>query len=171
MNSTSQLAELDIFVIKFVCEHFLQNGCSMTIPSEEILNAAVQQGFSRTDVEDSLILLGKQKILVANYTMNRKRYPTQMHPGFSGLEVFYQTTIQDYGSVIRQVALALLETNDCSPERESGKLAQKIGRSKMLVDHILELLEGQSHIHVHRSGGGYAHVGQVSPSLRRTFPI
>ena len=166
LNPSNRLTASDRFVLTYVCQRFIENNGGETIPSVDVLQAAQQEELSAEDVKASLILLGKEHYLTAHYRMDRNNYPAQTHPASRRLEAHYQSTVEDYDGLERQVASALVDLK--YGEGELSKLAQSLGQPPMLIDHFLERFEQQGFIEVRRSGG-YAFVSQVFPSLKRAL--
>ena len=167
LNSSNSLTPSDHFVLRYVCQRFIENNGSETIPSVDVLEAAQQEGLAAEDVKASLIFLDKGGYLTAHYRMDRNEHPAQTLPAWRGLEAHYRNTIEDFDGLERQVASALAKLEYGGGEL--SELAQSLGHPPMLINHFLEHFEQQGLIEVRRSGGGYAYVSQVFPALKRAL--
>jgi hypothetical protein len=81
-----------------------------------------------------------------------------------GFQRFAKAYIPDYESTVQAVASAILNENVDS----NSDLQARILKSQFMINHILELLEGQSYLKL-EYGAGLWKVSSVSVKLRRAF--
>jgi hypothetical protein len=82
-----------------------------------------------------------------------------------GFDQYARTYVPDYESVVRGVSLQILNQN----ERQSREIAQSLEQPQAIVDHVLNTLESNGDIKLHKPLGGSIYVLTVSPRLRRSF--
>lgn len=167
MLNSNKLTEVGWFILKHVCQRYIEENGARTISSEDILDAARQQGLPQEDIQESLILLSQEGFLKPHYRSDRKKYPYQVHPDSLGFDTYYRGTIEDYDDLVHQVASALINMRE--GEGELSRIAKVVDQHKMLVDHILRDFEQRGFTKVRRADGGYAFVSQVSPTLKRAL--
>jgi hypothetical protein len=85
--------------------------------------------------------------------------------GRIGFDQYARTYVPDYESVVRGVSLQILNQN----ERQSREIAQSLEQPQAIVDHVLNTLESNGDIKLHKPLGGSIYVLTVSPRLRRSF--
>ena len=141
LNAPVGLADADFFVLKFVCEAFLKNKGTETIPTESIIDAAKLAGLPQQEIEDAAQALGENTLLDAQSFFDEKTYPAQLHPTDAGFDLFYRATIPNYEDIIQEVGLSVLNLK--YGQGELSDIAAAVKQPEMLVDHILKLLEGQ----------------------------
>ena len=71
----------------------------------------------------------------------------------------------DYQSTVQAVVSAIVNEH---VERNSDLLA-KVGKDQFLINHILDVLEGQGYLKLEKFGTGQWEVSRVSVKLRRAF--
>ena len=82
-----------------------------------------------------------------------------------GFDRFAKAYLPDYQATVQAVVSAIVNEN----VESNSALQAKIGKGQFLINHILDLLEGQDYIQLEKFGNGLWAVSTVSVKLRRAF--
>lgn len=156
------LAPLDARVLAVLGERVLQQG-HVHVDGDELAALPPLAGLPAGEIADALAVLADAALVVLD------------HAGGPGLPLVRVTTLgfQQYASahlpgyddMLRALSGAIvnegLDTNEA--------LAARLALPRVLVDHALEVLEGDGLLRVQRYGGGLADIHDVSVRLRRSL--
>lgn len=155
------LAHVDNLVLKVVCEHALRNGYA-SIDSNELHQSEALASLPQQELADSLEVLESEGLVRREFP-GGPAYVIQVST--DGFQRFAKAYIPDYESTVQAVASAILNENVDS----NSDLQARIWKSQFLINHILDLLEGQSYLQLEKYGAGLWKVSSVSVKLRRAF--
>ncbi len=155
------LAPVDNLVLKIVCEHALRNGYA-SIDRDELHQSEALSSLPQQELADSLGVLESEG-LVHVESPGGPSYFVQVTT--EGFEQFAQAYLPDYESTTQAVASAILNEH----VESNSDLQAKIGKGQFLINHILDVLEGQGYIQLEKFGDGRISVYSVSVTLRRAF--
>jgi hypothetical protein len=155
------LAHVDNLVLKIVCEHALRNGYA-SIDRDELHQSEALSSLPQQELADSLDVLESEG-LVHVESPGGASYLIQVST--DGFQQFAKAYLPDYESTIQTVASAILNES----VESNSDLQAKIGKSQFLINHILDVFEGQDYIQLEKFGDGRISVYSVSVKLRRAF--
>ena len=155
------LAHVDNLVLKVVCEHALRNGYA-SINSDELHQSEALSSLPQQELADSLNVLESEGLVHVEYPGGPVYFVQVTTTGF---QQFAQAYLPDYEPTIQAVASAILNEN----VESNSDLQAKIGKGQFLINHILDVLEGQDYIQLEKFGDGRICVYSVSVKMRRAF--
>lgn len=156
------LAPLDTRVLTALGDCVLRQGHDY-VDGDELAALPLLAGLPAGEITDALAMLADAALIVPD------------HHGGPGLPLVRVTTlgfqqyakanVPGYDAMLRALAGAIvnegLDTNEA--------LAVHLAQPRVLVDHALEVLEGDGLLRVQRYGGGLADIHDVSVRLRRSL--
>lgn len=156
-----ELAQVDNLVLKFVCEHALQNGYTST-DSDELQQSEALSSLPQQELVDSLEVLQSEGFLHIECPGGPFYFVRVTTAGF---QQFAKTYLPDYESTIQAVASAILNKD----VESNSDLQAKIGKSQFLINHILDVFQNQGYIELSIFGTGRRVISAVSAKMRRAF--
>ena len=155
------LAQVDNLVLKVVCEHALRNGYA-SIDSDELQQSEALSSLPQQELTDSLAVLESEGLVHVEYPGGPIYFVQVTTEGF---DRFAKAYLPDYQATVQAVVSAIVNEN----VESNSALQAKIGKGQFLINHILNLLEGQDYIQLEKFGNGLWAVSTVSVKLRRAF--
>lgn len=155
------LAHIDNLALKAVCEHALRNGYA-NIDRDELQQSEALSSLPQQELTDSLAILESEGLVHVESTGGPVYFVQVTTEGF---ERFAKAYLPDYQSTVQAVVSAIVNEH---VERNSDLLA-KVGKDQFLINHILDVLEGQGYLKLEKFGTGQWEVSRVSVKLRRAF--
>ncbi|MBV8544097.1 MAG: toll/interleukin-1 receptor domain-containing protein [Acidobacteria bacterium] len=160
-STLHDLSKQDVVVLRLFGEAARRDGSTLGIDTEHVWEDAERLGLSREDFLDSLEILSNRGYL------ERSRLLGSDPPDFSvtthGLDAYLHEFIPDFKSVFRQIAFAIVN-ND---KRLNSDIVDETGHEKLIVDHVLEVMQANSYVELDTGIGGYMEVTKVLAGLRR----
>lgn len=160
--SVAGRGQLDSLVIAEACKAAIDSS-SMRIDTTSIYQEAKKAGISVQELEDSLHILGEE-----GYFENRKHIGgtdlRQIRVTESCLEIYAKEHIADYGEQLDRVVAAIVNDGLTS----GASISESIGLNRLLVDHVLWVLEHRGWIGRSQTiSGNGSLVVKSMPALRR----
>ena len=155
------LAHIDNLVLKIVCEHALRNGYA-SIDCDELQQSEALSSLPQQELTDSLAVLKSEGLVHVEYPGGPVYFVQVTTEGF---ERFAKAYRPDYHSTVQAVVNAIVNEN----VESNSALQAKVGKGQFLINHILNVLEGQGYIQLEKFGTGLWEVSSVSVKLRRAF--
>jgi hypothetical protein len=157
------LSRTDTLVLRAIGDEVLKTGNWIQVGTEKLWGLVSELGLPRQEFEDSLLMLVERGWLKKGRTI--APFPAYFMPQVSGLEAYFRAFFPDYGNLKRQVAFLLINTS----LRENTALAHEVGKTKVVITHILRALELEGFIRTSGAIGGKVWASGISPSLRRSL--
>lgn len=159
--SIGGLNKMDSLVLKLACEEALKNGNSF-IDSKAYLVDDIPL-VPNSELADSLEVLDQHGYVKLTRTIGGGLHYFQVT--VYGFEKFARAYIQDYDKTITAVVSAIVNKEILS----NDALEQELAKPRMLIDHILDVLESSRHISQSKLIGGLQRIYNVSPTLKRAL--
>lgn len=157
------LTRIDSQIMKLACETAIRIG-DPYINTEGIQEQAKSLEISQEEFFDSLEILRNRGYIEASVEFGGNI------PLFSitvcGFEEYARVYIKDYDSILKSVALQIVNLN----KTDNKSISSSLNQPQMLVDHILDVLENNHLIKVSKSNRGgmlFIYIFNVSPELQR----
>lgn len=156
------LNNIDSLVLRLSCEAALATGATYVNPVEVFLNTG-SPVIPEAELKDSLEILDQTGYITLAKTLGGGLLPYKITT--YGFESYANSSIPDYQSKIATVAFSIVN------EKFENNIAiqEKLGEPRMLINHILDVLESNGHIKQVKMMSGLAHILKVSPSLKRSM--
>lgn len=154
-------SSVDSVVLQACCEKEIQAGARFdVVDTEGVVQEAADAGLHREQVGESIKILDEEGLVKAIYTNDvLPLYLTLTDIGFDEYGRIY---IPEYESLVRSVGFEIVN----GEERQSNAMAENLGISSVILEHILGLLESWGYIELFVETGPLS-VSDVSPKLRR----
>lgn len=160
--SIGGLNNMDSLVLKLACEEALKNGNNFINPGKVYL-ADGAPVVPESELKDSLEILNQQGYVKLSRTIGAGLHHFQVTT--YGFERFAHTCIQGYEQTVTEVVSAIVNKQILT----NIDLAREIAKPRMLIDHILDVLESNHHIAQAKCIGGLQQILTVSPTLKRAL--
>lgn len=154
------LTQIDNIVLKMSCEHDLKTNSHILNPEQLFLKDGVLV-IPENELKDSLEMLDRSGFVKLHRTIGTSLSQYQITT--RGMEAYLTAYIPQYQELIREV-IALIVNNNM---QSNDELIAETKQPTRLINHILDLLEMNGHVHLSKTIGGGVHVYNVSPALRR----
>jgi len=154
------LTEVDSLIMKLSCEKAIEIGYPH-INSKSILEQAKPLGIHPEEFFETLEILDRSGHIKATRVIGG-HIPNFLITVY-GFDKYARIYTDDYDSIFESVAFQIVNHNNMNNKSISTSLNQP----QMIVDHILNVLEGMGLIGVSKSLGGGIHIFDVSPELKR----
>ena len=158
---TQGLAPIDNLVLKVVCKQALRDGYA-SIDRDELQQSEALSSLPEQELTDSLAVLESEGLAHREYPGGAIYFVQVTTEGF---ERFAKAYIPGYESTTQAVVSAIVNEHIES----NSDLQAKLGKDQFLINHILNVLEGQDFIQLEKFGNGLWEVSTVSVKLRRAF--
>ncbi len=156
------LGKIDAIIFTEACEKAM-SGADMNIHLSDIYDDLIIKNISSEEIIDSL------EILDANGYISATRVMDDTIPFFTitsyGFDLFAQTNIKDYNSIINNICFIILNQS----LEDNLRIQDATGYPLVIINQILELLESKSLIHIAKAMGNVYCITKVSPELKRKF--
>ena len=113
------------------------------------------------ELSDSLELLDQYGYINLHRTLGKEPYQYELT--LLGFDKHASAYIQDYQKIIHEVIVSIVNQG----LSDNYKIAGRIEQPLKLIDHILDLLESNSHLKLSKVLGGGVNIFDTSPALRR----
>jgi hypothetical protein len=158
------LTGTDSLILKLCCEENIQTGRRLaTVNPETLLEQAESMDVHRDSALESLEVLEHSGYVELSKVLGGGMVLIKVTD--FGFDRYARTYVPDYESVVRGVSLQILNQN----KKQSREIAQALEQPQAMVDHVLNMLESNGDIKLHKTLGGSIYVLTVSPRLRRSF--
>ncbi len=163
VDTIPDLTKIDSLVLKLSCEEAIKTGYRH-ITTKSILDQAKSLDISEEELLDTLDILHEKGYIEGKYASGR-RSPSFFLITVCGFEEYARAYIGDYDSIVESVVSQIVNHN----KTDNRTISQALGQPKMIVNHILEVLENNGVIKVARraANGLLIRINRVSPELRR----
>jgi len=155
------LTKTDSLVLKLSCEDAIVHGNLIIEPEEVFTGEIGELLIPETELSDSLDVLDRRSFISLHRTTGVRLY-SYLISSF-GFEQFANAYISDYPDMQRKI-MQLIAQNDVE---DNQKLVEMTGYPKVLVDHVLELLEEHDLLKQGKCYGGVTDIYNISPEIRR----
>lgn len=157
------LSAVDVAVLRAFAEKALEKGSTYSVETEERWLVVSAKGIIREDYEDALEMLDKRGYLERSPVI--ARVPFHFSLTVAGLETYLRKYDSSYPQTFMNVGLAILNEG----LRNNHEITAAIAQPRIIVDHILRLMEMKRYIKVARvqDGMGTASIYEVSAELKR----
>lgn len=115
------------------------------------------------ELEDSLEILDSNSYIKLMRTIGGGFSPYQITT--FGFEIYANAAVPNYQGKIAEVVSAIVNEKLTS----NAEIQERLKENKVIVDHILSVLEDNGHIKQGKTLGGLSYIFNVSPSLRRAL--
>lgn len=162
VSSIDGLNNIDSLVLKIACEYALKTGHTCINPGIFYLENG-DHLVPESELSDSLEVLDQQGYINLLRTIGPglDRFQVTTY----GFETFARSCIPEYDQVFADLVSAIVNKQILT----NVELEQELGRPRVLVDNILDLLESNDHIALSKTIGGLKQVYNVSPTLKRSL--
>ena len=161
VDSIGGLNNIDSLVLRLSCEEVMKTGDDFVNPERVFLKDGLPL-FPEEELGDSLEILDNDGYikLIREFGGNSQYKITTY-----GFDVYANAIIPDYQDKVEKVVSAIVN------EKIVGniEIQKRVEENKVVVDHILEVLETNGHIKQAKMIGGFSHIYNVSPSLKRAL--
>lgn len=162
VTSIGGLNKIDSQVLKLACDHVIKSQSELIDPSD----AYMLKGeflVPETELVDSMEILDQQGYISILRTLGGGL--SHFRVTTYGFDRYATTCIANYQEIIRNVVSAIVNKR----LTDNIALEAEINQPRILIDHILDVLESNSHLKQSKSLGGMCHIYNVSPSLKRAL--
>jgi hypothetical protein len=156
------LNNIDSLVLRLSCEEVLKTGDAFVNPGRVFLKDD-KPLVPEEELKDSLEILDSNGYIKLMRTIGGGFFPYQITT--NGLDVYANAAVPQYQSKIAAVVSAIVNEKLTSNAEIQGRLKE----NKVIVDHILSVLENNGHIKQVKMIGGLSQIFNVSPSLKRAL--
>jgi hypothetical protein len=155
------LSTIDTLVLRLFAEKALEKGSTLSIGTEERWLIVATKDVTREDYEDSLEVLDKRGYLERSKVV--ARIPPHLSVTVAGLETYLRQYEPKYAEIFRQVGLAILNEG----LKNNYKIAEAVRQPRVVVDHVLRVMEMKRYVKIARVSGGVASVFEIGAELKR----
>jgi len=159
-RSIGGLNSIDSLVLRLSCEAAIESGNKRINPGNVFLSEG-RSHLPNQELKDSLEVLDSEGHinLIRDMVSSLFRY----HITRLGLETYANAYIPNYQETIVALISAIVNKN----MENNTELQQELSEPKMLVDHILDVLEDKGFLSQGKLSQGFSQLSNVSPALRR----
>ncbi len=161
-TSIGGLNNIDSLVLRLACEDALKSGHDFINPGKVYLQDGSHL-VPESELSDSLEVLDQQGHIKLSRTIGAGIHHFQVTN--YGFEKFARSCVAGYDQTITSVVSAIVNKQI----HTNVGLEQESEQPRMLIDHILDLLESNGHISQSKMIGGLQQVYNVSPTLKRAL--
>ncbi|AAM72693.1 MAG TPA: toll/interleukin-1 receptor domain-containing protein [Chlorobaculum sp.] len=162
VQAIGNLNNIDSLVLRFSCEEVLKTGNAFVNP-ERVFLKDDKPILPEDELKDSLEILDGGGYIKLMRTLGGGFFPYQITT--YGFDVYANASIPDYQGKIAAVVSAIVNEKLMS----NAKIQERLKENKIIVDHILNVLENKGHIKQSKMIGGLSEIFNVSPSLKRAL--
>jgi TIR domain len=161
-QTIGSLTRVDSLVLRLACEEAIAKESDFIEP-EELYVRDGKPLLPEAELRDAIEMLEQQYLVRVHHVIGGGLSSFQITT--HGFEEYAQACIPRYAALVRDVASALVNR-----QKDSDKaIAADLGKSLFIVQHILQVLEGNGHLKLSKSIGGPRRVYDVAASLRRAL--
>lgn len=156
------LAKIDNLVLKGICELAICNGHGH-VDGNELQRVAELSSLPEQELTDSLDMLEAERLISLSKYIGAE-LPTIQLTRY-GFQQYARAYIADYNKLIETIASAIVNQNIDN----NFALRERTDKAQFLIDHALDVLEGQGYIQLAKYINGQIHVFDVSVKLKRAL--
>jgi TIR domain len=163
VSSIGGLNNIDSLVLSLSCETALESGSNSINQG----NALLKDGkpiMPEQELKESLEMLGRDGYISLSNEKRRVGLP-DYHITTNGFEAFANICIPEYQNKIKAV-ISMIVNNKLE---SNTTIYQRLNEPKILVNHILDVLENNGYLSLVKTFGGDNHILNVSPALKRSL--
>ncbi len=162
VSTIGGLSNVDSQVLKLSCEAAIESGNDF-LNSGNVFLKDDKTLVPEHELEDSLEILDRDGYIKLSRTMGASLSHYQITT--YGFDTYANTCIPNYQT--KSIALVAAIVNK---KLESNiTLQQELNEPKILVDHILDMLESNGHLKQAKMIGGHSQIYNISPALKRSL--
>jgi hypothetical protein len=160
------LTKADNLVLKESCEYIISNNDIMVNP-EPLFGEGGKLGFSRSEIKDCIEVLESSGYLkVSRYIGGGSdNFNCHFRVTDYGFDCYARAYLADYPVILDAVVSSIVNENLNS----NVALQKKLGNPIVIINHILMILESNSHVKLSKAIGGVILIHHVSPTLKRAL--
>lgn len=162
VQTIDDLNNIDSLVLRLSCDGVLKTGDPFVDPGKVFLKDGAPI-VPEEELKDSLEILGREGYIKLMRTSGGGFSPYQITT--YGFDAYANATIPDYQAKVAAVVSAIVNEH----LRSNMAIQEKLNEPRMIVGHILNVLEGNGHIKLVKMQDGLTQVLNVSPSLKRAL--
>jgi hypothetical protein len=162
LTSIGGLTPLDSTVLRLSCEAAIENGHLLVDPMV-VFSKDGKLIFAEDQLNDSLEILEQHAYIDICKTISGglDAYKITTY----GFEVYGTECIKDYEGIVKRVISAIVN----SGLEDNSSIEETLKEKRVVINHILDLLERNGHIRQAKGIGGEQHIVSVSAGLRRSL--
>ena len=169
IRSISGLNDIDTVVLSESCNYTIERGLNF-LETVEIWGRVQVHEIPESEFLDSLNVLRRNGYIdYQEHTGDRGKVAGGMVSAFTltqfGFNEFAEVYIEDYEDIIKAVAYELAN----SAQSNNATIADKIDRPIIIIDFILDLLEGRNLVQLSKTLGAGTYIYNISPEIRRSL--
>jgi len=162
VQSIGGMNNVDSLVFRLSCENVLNTGDLFVNPGEVFIKDN-QLLLPEDELKDSLEILDGNGYIKLLRTIGGGLFQYQITT--YGFDIYANQVISDYQEITASVVSSIVNDKLTS----NIEIQEHLNENKVVVDHILAVLEANGHIKQAKMIGGLSHIFYVSPSLRRAL--
>lgn len=162
VQAIGSLNNIDSLVLRLSCEEVLKTGDTFVNPRRVFLKDDKPLA-PEEELKDSLEILDNNGYIKLMRTIGGGFFPYQVTT--YGFDAYTNASIPNYQYKIAAVVSAIVNENLTS----NSEIQEHLKENKVIVDHILSVLENNGHIKQAKMIGGVSQIFNVSPSLKRAL--
>lgn len=156
------LNNIDSLVLRLSCEEMLKTGGGFVNPGLVFLKND-KPLVPEEELKDSLEMLDRQGYIKLMRTIGGGFFPYEITT--YGFDVYVNASVPNYQDKITAVVSAIVNEKLMS----NAEIRDQLKEDKVIVNHILSVLENNGHIKQAKMIGGLSQIFSVSPSLKRAL--
>lgn len=162
VQAIGSLNNIDSLVLRLSCEKILKSGDTFVYPARVFLKDD-QPLVPEEELRDSLEILDSNGYIKLMQTIGGGLFPYQVTT--YGLDTYAKAAIPNYQNTIAAVVSAIVNEKLTS----NIEIQARLNENRVVIDHILNVLENNGHIKQAKTIGGLSQILNVSPALKRTL--
>jgi hypothetical protein len=161
------LTKADNLVLKEACDFIVQEDNDLLVNPEVVFGDGSKLGFSKVEIEDCIEMLENHGYFKVTrfFGGGKANYGCHIQLTEYGFDNYLQAYIDDYNSIVEKVISAVVNENI----KSNIEIFSKLNKPKVIINHILEVLESHGHIKMTKFLGGNINIYHVAVSLRRVL--
>jgi hypothetical protein len=161
------LTKADNLVLKEACDFIVQEDNDLLVNPEIVFGDGSKLGFSKVEIEDCIEMLESHGYFNVTrfFGGGKENYGCHIQLTEYGFDNYLQAYIDDYNSIVEKVISAIVNENIQS----NLEIISKFNKQKVIINHILKVLESKGQIKMSKFLGGNINIYHVAASLRRVL--
>lgn len=161
-QSIGGLNNIDSLVLRLSCEEVLKTGDTFLNPGHVFLKGK-KPSVPEEELKEALEILDSKGYIKLTRTYGGGFFSYQITT--YGFDAYANAAIPNYQDKIAAVVSAIVNEKLMS----NAEIQDRLKESKVIVDHVLSVLERNGHIKQAKMIGGLSQILNVSPSLKRAL--
>ena len=162
INTIGQLTRVDSIILKVACEIAIEHA-QLFIETDQVLSRTATLGLPEQEVRDSLEILDQESYLELLQVFSGP--PPNLTVSLFGFDRCANNYVENYEKIFTNVIAQIINEN----LKDSVSIAKNVGAQRILVDHILHVLENQGCLRLSEKLSGGVFLYNVSPKLKRAL--